>query len=244
MIKLVYTKHKENHMYQYILFDLDGTLTDPKMGITTCVQYALKHYGIEENNLDKLEPFIGPPLRDSFIQFYGLDEKQVIGAVEKFRERFSTKGLYENEIYPGIADMLMHLKAAGKRLAIASSKPTVFVKTVLEHFSIKQYFEVIIGSELDGTREIKEEVVQVALLNLLGDFSKEKLAKTAMVGDRRFDIDAAKVYGITGIGVAYGYAGEGELVNAGADMIVDTVVQLEEILLSSDGKFGEKYERK
>ena len=111
-------------MYDYILFDLDGTLTDPKVGITTCVQYALKGMGIEEPDLEKLTPFIGPPLKDSFMQFYGLDSEQAEKAIALYRERFSDIGLFENEIYPGIPQMLHALKAKGKRLAISSSKPT------------------------------------------------------------------------------------------------------------------------
>lgn len=111
-------------MFDYILFDLDGTLTDPKLGITRSVQYALRALGIEEPSLDKLEPFIGPPLADSFREFYGLEEKQVVTAVAKYRERFSDQGIYENEIYPGTVRMLASLRAGGKKLAIASSKPT------------------------------------------------------------------------------------------------------------------------
>ena len=125
-------------MKKYFLFDLDGTLTDPKEGITTCVQYALHSLGIEEPDLDRLESFIGPPLKDSFMEFYGMDEEQAQAAVKKYRERFNDKGLYENEIYPGIAPMLQMLSEKGFRLAVASSKPTVFVEKILEHFGIRQ----------------------------------------------------------------------------------------------------------
>lgn len=144
-------------MKKYFLFDLDGTLTDPKVGITTCVQYALHSFGIEEPDLDKLEPFIGPPLKESFMDFYGMDEERAQEAVEKYRERFSDKGLYENEIYPGMAQMLQLLSEKGFRLAVASSKPTVYVEKILEHFGIRQYFKVVVGSELDGSRTDKEE---------------------------------------------------------------------------------------
>ncbi len=150
-------------MFQYILFDLDGTLTDPKIGITSSVQYALRALGIEEPSLDKLEPFIGPPLADSFREFYGLDEEQTAAAVEKYRERFKDQGIYENEIYPGIAEMLAALKAGGKTLAIASSKPTPFVERILDYFEIRTYFDHIAGSNLDGTHSRKEEVVEEAL---------------------------------------------------------------------------------
>lgn len=217
-------------MYHYILFDLDGTLTDPKQGITRCVQYALRRFGIEEQNLDKLEPFIGPPLLDSFREFYGFDEEKGRQAITYYRERFSTVGLFENKVYPGVARMLAGLQAAGCRLAVASSKPEVFVKRILEHFGLISYFEVIVGSELDGSRTKKEEVVEEALRQLLQGAGK--LEDTAMVGDRKFDIQGAKAHHIAAVGVAYGYAAEGELEEAGADRIAETVEELESILLA------------
>jgi len=219
-------------MFQYILFDLDGTLTDPKEGITRSVQYALHALGIEEPSLDKLEPFIGPPLADSFREFYGLNEEQIATAIAKYRERFNAQGIYENEIYPGIAAMLASLKETGKRLSIASSKPTQFVERILDYFEIRTYFDVIIGSNMDGTRSRKEEVVEEALRQLVppGMTPAEKKIAVAMVGDRRFDIEGAKEHGITSVGVSFGYAPEGELEQAGADFIVDTVDALLEEL--------------
>ncbi len=236
-------------MFQYILFDLDGTLTDPKVGITKSVQYALQALGIEEPDLDKLEPFIGPPLKDSFMEFYGFHHEQTEIAVEKYRERFVVTGIFENEIYAGIAQMLANLHCAGKKLAIASSKPTVLVERILEHFAIKAYFDVVVGSEMDGTRSRKEEVVEEALRRLvpqifvnssersaeessIQQINKKALRKSiAMVGDRKFDIEGAKAFGLTGIGVAFGYAQEGELEQAGADYIVETVAELERFLM-------------
>lgn len=225
----IFKKQKEGR-FHYLLFDLDGTLTDPKIGITSCVQYALRKMGIEEPDLKKLEPFIGPPLMDSFEEFYGFSEEQARQAVAAYRERFSTIGLFENEVYPGIPQMLAKLQKKGKKMAIASSKPTIYVQQILEHFEIKQYFDVIIGSEMDGTRSRKEEVVEEALRQLLqgGKASKNT---TVMIGDRKFDIMGAKAYGLTGVGVCFGYAQEGELEAAGADYVVDTVEQLEELLL-------------
>lgn len=220
-------------MFDYILFDLDGTLTDPKLGITRSVQYALRALGIEEPSLDKLEPFIGPPLADSFREFYGLEEKQVVTAVAKYRERFSDQGIYENEIYPGTVRMLASLRAGGKKLAIASSKPTPFVERILDHFEIRAYFDYIIGSNMDGTRGKKEAVVEEALRQMLpaGMPPAEKKAGVAMVGDRRFDIEGAREHGITSVGVSFGYAPEGELEQAGADHIVDTVEALAGLLM-------------
>ncbi len=217
-------------MKDYLLFDLDGTLTDPKIGITTCVQYALHSMGIEEPDLDRLEPFIGPPLRDSFMQFYGMDEAQAQEAVAKYRERFQDVGIFENEIYPGTDRMLARLRAEGLHLAVASSKPTVFVKRILEHFHISQYFEVVVGSELDGTRSNKSEVVQEALRQL---FYGEKVQtdRVYMIGDTKYDVEGAHAWSIESVGVAYGYGGMEELKAAKSDYIVTSVAQLENFLL-------------
>ncbi|MDE7187181.1 MAG: HAD hydrolase-like protein, partial [Lachnospiraceae bacterium] len=131
-------------MYHYILFDLDGTLTDPKLGITGCVQYALRKLGMEAPDADALEPFIGPPLMDSFREFCGLDEEKGAQAVAYYRERYAVDGLFENEAYPGIVQMLIRLQQAGCHLAVASSKPEVFVKKILEHFGMMSCFEVVV----------------------------------------------------------------------------------------------------
>lgn len=217
-------------MKKYFLFDLDGTLTDPKVGITTCVQYALHSFGIEEPDLDKLEPFIGPPLKDSFMEFYGMDEEQAGRAVAKYRERFSETGLFENEIYPGIAPMLKTLNEKGFLLAVASSKPTVFVEKILEHFGIRQYFKAVVGSELDGRRTDKEQVVQEALRQLFGQ-EPVRCQEVYMIGDRRFDVEGARAMKVESIGVTYGYGGMEELKEARADYIVESVEELRELLL-------------
>ena len=209
-----------------ILFDLDGTITDPKIGITKSFQYALQHFGIQVNDLDALEPVIGPPLKKSFSEFYHLPEEQIESAIEKYRERFSTVGLYENEIYDGMENLLKELNEAGYTLEIASSKPTVFVEKICEHFKIKQYFTHIVGSFLDGRRGEKEEVVEEAIR-----LSKATPDHIIMVGDRIYDVIGAHKKGIAVIGVSYGYGGRQEWEEAGADVIVDTVAQLREELL-------------
>ena len=152
-------------MFKYILFDLDGTLTDPKVGITTCAQYALASVGIDEPDLDKLEPFIGPPLHESFMQFYGFDKDMAMKLVEKYRERFNHIGIFENEIYPGIPKMLQTLKEKGCKISIASSKPTVLVERILVHFDIKQYFDSVVGSNLDGSRTKKKRLWKKRFIN-------------------------------------------------------------------------------
>ncbi|MEZ3493770.1 MAG: HAD family hydrolase [Lachnospiraceae bacterium] len=219
-------------MFKYILFDLDGTLTDPKLGITSSVQYALRALGIEEPSLDKLEPFIGPPLTDSFREFYGLEGERLAMAIDKYRERFATQGIFENEIYPGIPQMLADLKAKDKILAIASSKPTLFVEQILEHFEIRKYFDHVVGSNMDGTRGTKEEVVEETLRQMLTVemTPAQKRDAVAMVGDRKFDIEGARAHGITSVGVLFGYAPEGELEEAGADYIVNSVRSLQVLL--------------
>ena len=219
-------------MFEYILFDLDGTLTDPKLGITSSVQYALRALGIEEPSLDKLEPFIGPPLTDSFREFYGLEGERLATAIDKYRERFATQGIFENEIYPGIPQMLADLKAKDKILAIASSKPTLFVEQILEHFEIGKYFDHVVGSNMDGTRGTKEEVVEETLRQMLTVemTPAQKRDAVAMVGDRKFDIEGARAHGITSVGVLFGYAPEGELEEAGADYIVNSVRSLQVLL--------------
>ncbi len=224
-------------MFQYCLFDLDGTLTDPKEGITRSVQYALQKFGIEEPDLDRLEPFIGPPLKDSFMEFYGFTSEEAVRAIALYRERFAPTGVLENVIFPGIKEMLEGLYAKGVHLAVASSKPEVFVRQILSHFGIEKYFGVIVGSGLDGTRGTKEEVVEEALvqLGLLTMPEEDRKKACAMVGDRKFDIQGAKAHGLTGVGVRFGYAREGELEEAGADHIADTVEELHCFLAGESG---------
>lgn len=217
-------------MKKYLLFDLDGTLTDPKVGICTCVQYVLAAFGIEEPDIDKLEPFIGPPLKESFQQFYQMSEEQADQAVDKYRERFSQVGMYENTMYDGVLHMLQTLCRKGMFLAVASSKPTVFVESILEHFKIRKYFKVVVGSELDGRRVNKDEVVEEALRQLFGDKPVEK-SQVYMIGDRKFDVEGARALGVESVGVTYGYGGMEELREAKADYIVRSVEELERFLL-------------
>ena len=231
-------------MKQYLLFDLDGTLTDPKVGITTCVQYALASFGIEEPDLDKLEPFIGPPLTDSFMKFYDMSEEQAQAAVDKYRERFRDTGIFENKLYEGIPEMLAALNSKGIFMAVASSKPTVFVERILEHFHIAGYFKVVVGSELDGRRVNKDEVVEEALRQLFGDKPLEK-DKVYMIGDRCFDVEGAKAQGVESVGVTYGYGSMEELKGAKADYIVRSVEELRRFLLrgTEDLPKGKPFQR-
>lgn len=222
-------------MFRYVLFDLDGTLTDPKEGICKSVQYALRAQNIEEPDIDKLEPFIGPPLIKSFQEFYGMDEIEADKAVHKMRERFETVGLYENELYPGMKELLMKLKENGVHMAIASSKPREFVEKILKYFKIHTYFDVVCGSEKDGRKVEKPEVICEALSKLFHVQESTirqrgenilPLDEILMVGDRKFDVLGAKEFGLKSLGVSYGYAPDGELEEAGADYITDNLEDL------------------
>lgn len=209
-------------MYHYILFDLDGTLTDPKEGITNSVAYALKYYGIEENP-DKLLCFIGPPLHESFMVYYGFEADKAMEAVEKYREYFADRGIYENKLFPGTEALLKDLKTEGKKIALATSKPQVFARQILEYFHIERYFDVVVGSNLDGSRTKKSEVIEEVFsrfADLEGQPQDKK--KYVMVGDRLHDIEGAKAAGIESIGVTFGYGGKRELEGAEADFIADS----------------------
>lgn len=220
-------------MYQYLLFDLDGTLTDSVEGIVNCVQYALDKVGIVEEDKEKLRVFVGPPLQDSFRDNYHMDKETTEKAIAFYRERFKTIGMYENSVYEGIPKLLKTMKEEGKVNLVASSKPEIFVKAILDHFELSQYFDLIKGATMDESRNTKEAVIEDALLLLkkmdVGkDYSDDKCV---MIGDRKFDICGAKYFGLRSIGVSYGFAPEGELEEAGADVIVDSVEELTQVLL-------------
>ena len=215
-------------MITYLLFDLDGTLTNPQEGITKCVQHALRAFGIEEPDLEKLIPFIGPPLIQSFMEFYNMSEEDARKAVAVYRERFGTVGLFENFPYPGIADMLAELKAQDKILAVASSKPTVYVRRILEKFELAPYFDVIEGSNLDGTRVDKKEVIAEVLSQLDNPSADDLL----MIGDRKFDVIGAREMGFGCVGVRFGFAAPDELEQSGAIYIADTVRDLHRYLIN------------
>ncbi|MDY5647262.1 MAG: HAD hydrolase-like protein [Lachnospiraceae bacterium] len=215
--------------YNIILFDLDGTLTDPKVGITTCCQYGLRAVGVDVPDLKELEQFIGPPLLPAFQEVYGLDEEQALKAIDKFRERFQSVGLYENELLPGVPQMLRTLKEHGKILATASSKPEVFVKRILQYFSIDSWFDEIVGSTMDEKHAGKAEVIGEALRRLgCADADRDSIL---MVGDRMHDVEGAAALNIRTVGVTFGYGSRSELEQAGAWRIADTMEELTDILL-------------
>ena len=212
--------------YQTILFDLDGTLTDPGEGITRSVSYALKSFGIHVPDRKELYPFIGPPLLDSFMEFYGFSEKEARQAVEKYREYFREQGIFENELYPGVPEALEKLKQAGSRLVLATSKPEPYAKIILEHFRLGGYFDFAFGSQLDGTRSKKGEVIAHALRHC----GKGPEEKALMVGDRKHDVQGALENGLLCAGVLYGYGSREELEQAGARWILETPAELSRLI--------------
>jgi len=225
-------------MYKYLLFDLDGTLTDPKEGITNCIAYALEMNGMKAPSMEEMMVCIGPPLYYSFKEIFGMDEEKAVKAVADYRVRFREKGIYENALYDGINEALATLRENGFKIALATSKPSEFAKIILKFFEIDKYFDVVYGSEFDGRRETKTEVIEDVLKEFKEKFENdciiddtEFLSKCVMIGDRKHDIIGAKNCCIDSIGVRYGYAPEGELEEYEATHIVETIDELIKYLL-------------
>ena len=210
-------------MFDYIFFDLDGTLTDPALGITNSFVYALKSFGLEIPSYETLCTFIGPPLPDTFKNLLGFSEEKAAEGVKKYREYFSEKGLFENSVYPGIPELLAKLKEAGKKMVVATSKPEVFSVKIIEHFGLTQYFENVCGSLMDESRSKKDQVIEYAIER---NGIKDK-SKILMVGDRKHDILGAKKVGLKSCGVLFGYGSLEELQTAGADFIAENVSRLD-----------------
>lgn len=213
------------HGLRSILFDLDGTLTDPKEGITKCVEYALNKFDIEVEHPDLLIPYIGPPLYDSFIDIQGFTAEAAQQAVDFYRERYRTLGMFENSVIPGIPELLESLRDKGYSLYVATSKPTVFAEEILRHYGLDPFFKCIAGSNLDGTRSKKREVIEYVL-----EQNNIPARQSLMIGDREHDIFGAQACGVASVGVLFGYGSEEELAAAGADHIARTVNEVGEII--------------
>ncbi|NFI04907.1 MULTISPECIES: HAD hydrolase-like protein [unclassified Clostridium] len=216
-----------NKKYDYIFMDLDGTITDPMIGITKSIQYSLKHFGINVEDINTLTKFIGPPLKDTFRLDYGFNEEETVIAMEKFRERFASIGLFENNVYEGMEDFLKLLKDSGKALMVATSKPKFFAEQILDHFGLAKYFTFIGGSNMDETRSKKSEVIEY----VLSENNITDLSSVVMIGDRKYDIMGAKEFDIDSIGVLYGYGNYDELKKADANYIVKDLNELLNILI-------------
>ena len=218
-------------MIKYLLFDLDGTITDSADGITNSVSYALGNLGISEEK-SNLYRFVGPPLVDSFKEFYGFDEKKAEEGVRLYREYYAVKGIFENKVYPGIREMLTRLKDAGLTLAVATSKPEPFAIQILEHFDLLSYFTLVGGADMEEIRVRKGDVIAYTL-DRLGTTPEE--SKVIMVGDRKHDIIGAHENQLPCAAVLYGYGSREEFTENGADYQIETVEELGDFLM----KWGE-----
>ncbi len=209
-------------MYKYILFDLDGTISDSGLGITNSVTYALKKFGVEVKDRSTLYRFIGPPLLESFQRFCGFTEEQSRLAITYQREYYTDIGLYENEVYDGMEKLLQELTQMGKTLIVATSKPEVFARRILAHFGLDGYFSYIAGATLDGSRVTKPDVIAYAL----AECKISNASEAVMVGDREHDVLGARANGMDSIGVLYGFGNREELEKAGATYIAEQIADV------------------
>lgn len=212
-------------MYEFVLADLDGTLTDPGIGITNSIMYALKKFGMEIKDRSELYRFIGPPLADELCKVYGFSKEKSLLALQYYREYFSAGGLYENEVYEGIPDVLKELKAEGRKLILATSKPEVYSVKILEHFDLMKYFDFVAGATMDGSRVRKDDVIAYALRSC-----QVKKEEALMIGDRENDIQGAWKNGIRSLAVLYGYGSYEELSEAGASDFANHPGEIPEII--------------
>ena len=215
----------KNH--DIIFFDLDGTLTDPGLGITNAVMHSLRKYGLPVPERESLYKFIGPPLTWSYQTYFGFSEEQSVEAVKFYREHYSVTGLFENEVYPGVPEMLKKLREAGKTLCVATSKPEKFAVQILEHFGLAQLFHHICGADFEGKRGAKHDVIEYAI----GRCGEPDRKRIVMIGDREHDVLGGKQSGLATVGVLYGYGDRAEHEAAGADAIAESVEELCAMLL-------------
>ena len=216
--------------YHTIAFDLDGTLTDPKRGLTSGFAYGLKKVGVEFESMKSLEKFIGPPLKDSFRDEYNISEERADEALRLFREYFGVYGWWDNELYPGIHELLGALKSAEKTLVLATSKPDVYSSKILKLFKLDGYFDFAEGASFDSSREKKCDVLDYAL-SKVGIEGEEAKGGVVLVGDTVFDIEGARICGVDSIGVTYGYGKEADLISEGATYIASSADEVKRILL-------------
>ncbi|MFF3021044.1 HAD hydrolase-like protein [Gottfriedia sp. NPDC057948] len=214
--------------YHTILFDLDGILTGPRVGILNSVKYALQKMNQSIPLESQLLKFIRPPIQRSFSEICQFNEEELLNAVRLYRDYFSQSGMIENNVYDGIRELLSDLQKEKKRLYVATSKPTIFARKIVSHFQLDEFFLQVVGSELDGTRIDKGEIIEY-IFEKNNEISKED---SVMVGDRFHDIKGAKIANIDSIGITYGYGTELELTNAGANAIINSVDQLKKMLLN------------
>ena len=215
-------------MYDYLFFDLDGTLTDSAPGIMNSVKHALDHFGTEVREDAPLRLFVGPPLVESFAKYYGYSPEQAQEAIGVFREYFEPKGIFENSVYPGIPEALQYLKDHGKHLIVATAKPEEFAKRILDRFELTPYFEFVGGATMEESRAHKHEVIAYVLEEL--ELTEEK-HRVLMVGDRENDVTGARMNGLDCAGVLYGYGSVEELMEVSPKFLLDTVEDLKALAL-------------
>ncbi len=206
-----------------IFFDLDGTLTDSGLGITRSVAYAIDKLGQKPLDQKTLELFIGPPLLDSYMKFVGLSKKEAQKGIELYREYYAVTGIYENALYPEVKELLEKLKNQNCRIFLTTSKPKFYAEQILKHFEIDAYFDGVYGATMDEKLSEKEYIIKDALTNALPKVNPQT---TLMVGDREYDILGAKANGLKSVGVLYGFGSQEELEQAGADVLIETPLEL------------------
>lgn len=213
-------------MKEVILFDLDGTIVNSQLGVTTCVQYALRHIGIDEPDLEKLRVFIGPPLRGAFMKAYGLSSEQAEEVIAKYRERYNVVGIYESELYPHVEETFKNLKEKGYILAVASSKPEKACREMLTHFGVAHYFETIGGATFDGKISEKADVLKMVMERL----KVREVEKVLLIGDTKYDAMGAAQVSMDCVGITYGFGSKEDLLQAGVTHVCDSLKEVEEYL--------------
>ena len=213
-------------MIKAVLFDLDGTISNSKEGITKCVQYALESFGIIEPDLDKLSVFIGPPLVDSFMKYYNFTEEQAKEATAKYRERYTPIGVHETHMYPNSRECIEELRRRGYVIGMASSKPENYCKVVLEDFGIIDLFDDIVGATMDGRLSSKESVLE-EVFRRWGHFRKDEIC---LIGDTMYDVNGANYTGIPCVAVTFGFGDANEMREAGAVALIDDLMELPDVL--------------
>ena len=212
-------------MFKYVLFDFDGTLTDSARGIKNCIIYSCEKMGLTVPSDKVLDTFLGPPLAEKYAEVFMLTPEKAQEAVDIYRERFAPIGLFENDVYEGVFEMLKSLKDAGCILGVATSKPEIYAKKILDHFDLTKYFDVLVGSDLKGGKHDKTDVLKEALSKM------NPKEKAVMVGDRCFDIESAHILGTYSLAVTYGYGKKEEIANSKPDFVAKSPSEIADIIL-------------
>ncbi len=212
-------------MFKYVLFDLDGTLTDSARGIKNCIKYSCERMNLTIPSEEVLDTFLGPPLAEKYAEVFNLSKIDAQRAVDIYRERFAPIGLFENDVYEGVFEMLENLKKAGCILGVATSKPEIYARKILDHFDLTKYFDVLVGSDLVGGKHDKTDVLKEAL------FKMNPTEKAVMVGDRCFDIESARLLSVISLAVTYGYGTDEEIEAAKPDFVANTPFEVTDIIL-------------